>query len=96
MEKKTKIFLGLAVVAGIAYFTRDKWMSVFKSEEKKDGEVKSGFISAQDKIGTFTKVETKSNYVSCRAGTCPYTRSDGSVFCTSAACQKSTKDTTRA
>lgn len=71
-------------------------MPIFKAEEKKEGEVKSGFISAQDKLGTFTKVETKSNYVSCRARTCPYTRADGSVFCTSAACSKNTKDTTRA
>ena len=24
----------------------------------------------------------------CRAGTCPYVRDDGSIFCTSAACKK--------
>lgn len=36
--------------------------------KKDDSEVKSGFISAQDKIGNFTKVEVKSNMVDGGAG----------------------------
>ena len=92
MKNKIK-FIGVVAVIGIAYFTRDKWMRFFTSDKKKESEVKSGFVSAQDKLGTFTKIESKSNFVSCRAGTCPYTRSDGSVFCTSAACPKSSSNT---
>ncbi len=42
----------------------------------------------------FDKEEDKSNFTSCRAGTCPYTRADGTIFCTSAVCPKSTKSTT--
>ena len=42
----------------------------------------------------FNKEEVKSNFTSCRAGTCPFKRADGSIFCTSAACAKSTKGTT--
>lgn len=37
--------------------------------------------------------EVKSNFTSCRKGTCPFTRADGSIFCTSAACKKSDKNT---
>ena len=40
------------------------------------------------------KDEEKSNFTACRAGTCPYTRTDGSTFCTSAACTKSTSGKT--
>ena len=36
-----------------------------------------------------TDDEKKSNIVTCRAGTCPTTRTDGSTWCTSAACKKS-------
>src|SRR6185503_11234256 len=31
----------------------------------------------------------ESGYTNCRPGTCPHTRSDGTIFCTSAACKKS-------
>ena len=56
MDKKTKIFLGVAAVAAVAYFTRDMWMPK-KDEAKKEGEVKSGFISAQDKLGTLNPTQ---------------------------------------
>jgi|JI10StandDraft_1071094.scaffolds.fasta_scaffold429775_2 hypothetical protein len=38
--------------------------------------------------------EQKSNITSCRKGTCPFTRADGSIFCTSAACPKTDRNST--
>jgi hypothetical protein len=35
------------------------------------------------------KTEEKSNFTSCRQGTCVVHRTDGTVFCTAAACPKS-------
>ncbi len=38
--------------------------------------------------------EQKSNITACRAGTCPYKRTDGSIFCTSAVCPKTDRNST--
>lgn len=34
------------------------------------------------------KKSDESGFKSCRPGTCPYTRTDGTVFCTPAVCPK--------
>jgi hypothetical protein len=81
MEKKTKIILGVAALAFVAYLTRDKWM-VKKENSKKDKSSSefSGFDIKKKKKSANRTVPTDSSG-NCPSGTIKYGNSKDGYYC---------------
>lgn len=68
MEKKTKIILWVAAIAGVAYVTRDKWMPTKEKAEESSGFLGLSFGKKKKNTGTITSKQYKPT---SSKGTCP-------------------------